>query len=135
MLPYAPFGKLCRMSIRVVLADDSDEVRTMLRMALEIDGRFEVVGEAADGEQAVGAVKDLRPDAIFLDLMMPEVSGLEAIPRIRAECPDTKIVVLSVAAMHPSSADARRLGAAAVIQKGGDQTADELAAEVAGLFA
>jgi len=123
------------MSIRVVLADDSDEVRTMLRIALEIDGRFDVVGEAANGEEAVGAVKDLRPDAIFLDLMMPEVGGLEAIPLIRNECPDTKIVVLSVAATHPSAADARQLGATAVIQKGGDQSADELAAEVAGLFA
>ena len=123
------------MSIRVVLADDSDEVRSMLRMALEIDGRFDVVGEAANGEEAVGAVKDLRPDAIFLDLMMPELGGLDAIPLIRDECPDTKIVVLSVAANHPSSADARRLGATAVIQKGGAQSADEMAAEVAGLFA
>ena len=85
------------MSIRVVLADDSDEVRTMLRIALEIDGRFDVVGEAANGEEAVGAVKNLRPDAIFLDLMMPELGGLDAIPLIRDECPDTKIVVLSVA--------------------------------------
>ena len=123
------------MSITVVLADDSDEVRTMLRMALEMDGRFEVVGEAANGEEAVGAVKDLQPDAIFLDLVMPEVGGLEAIPRIRDESPDTKIVVLSVAANHPSSADARQLGATAVIQKGGVQSADEMAAEVAGLFA
>ena len=123
------------MTIRVVLADDSEEIRNMLRMALEMDGRFEVVGEAANGDEAVVAVKDHQPDAIFLDLMMPEVGGLEAIPRIRTECPDTKIVVLSVAANHPASFDARRLGATAVIQKGGDRSADDLAAEVADLFA
>jgi DNA-binding NarL/FixJ family response regulator len=126
---------LAPMPIRVVLADDSDDVREMLRMALEMDGRFDIVGEAGNGEEAVSMVSDQRPDAIFLDLVMPVLDGLKAIPRIRDSSPETKIVVLSVAAAHPSSSEAMELGATAMVQKGGAQTARELAAEVAELFA
>ena len=123
------------MPIRVVLADDSDDVRNMLRMALEMDGRFDVVGEASNGEEAVQMVTENRPDAIFLDLVMPVLDGLKAIPKIKASSPETKIVVLSVAAAHPSSSEAMELGATAMVQKGGPQTARQLATEVAGLFA
>ncbi|MBV8296744.1 MAG: response regulator, partial [Acidimicrobiia bacterium] len=77
------------MPIRVVLADDSDDVRDMLRMALEWDGRFDVVGEAGNGEEAVRLVSEHQPDAIFLDLVMPVLDGLKAIPRIRASSPET----------------------------------------------
>jgi DNA-binding NarL/FixJ family response regulator len=126
---------LAPMPIRVVLADDSDDVREMLRMALEMDGRFDIVGEAGNGEEAVSMVSEQRPDAIFLDLVMPVLDGLKAIPRIRDSSPETKIVVLSVAAAHPSSSEAMELGATAMVQKGGAQTARELAAEVAELFA
>ena len=123
------------MPIRVVLADDSDEIREMLRMALEWDGRFDIVGEASNGEEAVALVSEHRPDAVFLDLVMPVLDGLHAIPRIKASSPETKIVVLSVAAAHPSSAEAMELGATAMVQKGGARTTQELAGEVAQLFA
>ena len=123
------------MQIRVVLADDSADVRDMLRMALEMDGRFEIVGEASNGEEAVRLASDHQPDAIFLDLVMPVLDGLKAIPKIKASSPETKIVVLSVAAAHPSSSEAMELGAAAMVQKGGAKTARELATEVAHLFA
>ena len=76
-----------------------------------------------------------RSDAVFLDLMMPVLDGLRAIPQIRTQSPETKIIVLSVAAAHPSSSDALDMGAAAMIQKGGGRTAQDLASEVAGLFA
>jgi len=122
------------MPIRVVLADDSDDVRDMLRMALQMDGRFDIVGEAANGEEAVSLVTDQHPDVIFLDLVMPVLDGLKAIPRIRDSSPETKIVVLSVAAAHPSSSEAMELGASAMVQKGGAATARELASEVAQLF-
>jgi len=122
------------MSIRVVLADDSDDVRDMLRMALDWDDRFEVVGEAANGEEAVRLVSEHKPDAIFLDLVMPVLDGLKAIPRIKTSSPETKIIVLSVAAAHPSSSEAMELGATAMVQKGGARTTRELAAEVAELF-
>lgn len=123
------------MPIRVVLADDSDDVRDMLRMALEWDGRFDIVGEASNGEEAVALVSEHKPDAVFLDLVMPVLDGLHAIPRIKESSPETKIVVLSVAASHPSSSEAMELGATAMVQKGGARTTQELAGEVAQLFA
>jgi len=94
-----------------------------------------VVGEAANGQEAVELVGVERPDAIFLDLMMPVLDGLHAIPQIRRQSPDTKIIVLSVAAAHPSSSEALEMGATAMIQKGGARSAHDLATEVAGLFA
>jgi DNA-binding NarL/FixJ family response regulator len=100
-----------------------------------MDGRFDVVGEAANGQEAVDLVTAELPDAIFLDLMMPVLDGLHAIPKIRTQSPETKIIVLSVAAAHPSSSDALDMGATAMIQKGGARTAHDLAQEVAGLFA
>ena len=82
-------------TIRVVVADDIDDVRALLRMNLEIDGRFEIVGEAGTGADAIRVVRELQPDAIILDLMMPEMSGIEAIPVILRDAPRTKIMVLS----------------------------------------
>ena len=82
-------------TIRVVVADDIEDVRVLLKMNLEIDGRFEIVGEAGTGNEAVKVVRELQPDAIILDLMMPEKTGIEAIPEILTSAPDTKIMVLS----------------------------------------
>ena len=82
-------------TIRIVVVDDVPDVRDLLRMNLEIDGRFEIIGEAGNGNEAIKLVKELQPDAIILDLMMPEKSGIEAIPDIIRDSPDTKIVVLT----------------------------------------
>ena len=82
-------------TIRVVVADDVEDVRILLRMNLEIDGRFEIVGEAGDGVEAVQAARELQPDAIVLDLMMPKKGGIEAIPEIIRNAPRTKILVLT----------------------------------------
>jgi DNA-binding NarL/FixJ family response regulator len=81
--------------IRVLLADDVDEVRLLLRMNLTLDGRFSVVGEAADGSSAVALSASLRPDVVLLDVKMPGMQGLQAIPQIREYSPDTKVVVLT----------------------------------------
>ena len=82
-------------TIRVLVVDDVADVRTLLRMNLEIDGRFEIIGEAGDGDEAVKLVRELQPDAVILDLMMPQKTGIEAIPEILQSSPDTKIVVLT----------------------------------------
>ena len=82
-------------TIRVVVADDVEDVRVLLRMNLEIDGRFEIVGEAQDGVEAVQVVRELQPDAVILDLMMPRKNGIEAIPEILQSAPNTKILVLT----------------------------------------
>lgn len=81
--------------IRVLLADDLRQIRAVMRRALERDGRFEIVGEATTGIEAVEMVRTHRPDAIVLDVGMPGMDGLKAIPQILEYSPGTKIVVLS----------------------------------------
>jgi DNA-binding NarL/FixJ family response regulator len=104
--------------LRVVLADDTSEWRLMLRVILEQDGRFEVVGEAADGQEAIAVTEQQSPDAIVLDLAMPVLDGLQAIPRIRAASPATAIVVLSGFARGQLDREALELGASAYVEKG-----------------
>lgn len=84
-----------RALIRVLLADDLPQIRSLLRRGLEKDGRFEIVGEASDGNEAVTMATEARPDAMVLDLAMPNLDGLQAIPQILAASPHTKIIVLS----------------------------------------
>ena len=81
--------------IRVLLADDLRQIRAVMRRALERDGRFEIVGEATEGLEAVEMAGRLKPDAIVLDLAMPGMDGMTAIPAILHSTPSTKIVVLS----------------------------------------
>ena len=104
--------------LRVVLADDTAEYRLLLRIILEQDGRFEVVGEAADGAEAVRVTEAERPDVLVLDLAMPVMDGLEAIPEIRACSPGTTIVVLSGFARGRLDREALALGATAYVEKG-----------------
>lgn len=106
--------------IRVVLVDDTIEIRRLLRMTLEFDGRFSVVDEAGDGEAAIKATSDKQPDAVILDLAMPVMDGLQAIPYILEEAPRTKILVLSGFDSGSMSAEAITRGAHAYIEKGGD---------------
>ena len=83
------------MVIRVLLADDHDVVREGLRMFLGIDPELAVVGEAADGEEAVHLARQLRPDVVLMDLLMPVMDGVAAIAAIRNELPETEIIALT----------------------------------------
>jgi DNA-binding NarL/FixJ family response regulator len=105
-------------AIAVVLCDDVPQLRVLLRFALEEHGDITVVGEAGDGATGVEMVRDMRPDAVLLDLSMPGMDGLEAIPRIRAASADAAIVVFSGFAAERMSAEALRLGADRYIEKG-----------------
>ena len=81
--------------IRVLIADDHEVVRDGLRMILEAEDGFSVVGEAGDGVQAVELTGKLHPQVVLMDLRMPRMDGLEAIERIRVAWPDVAIVILT----------------------------------------
>lgn len=80
---------------RVLIADDHELVRRGLRLVLEAEDDMEVVGEAEDGVQAVEATEQLAPDVVLLDLRMPVLGGIAACERIRAACPDVRVVILT----------------------------------------
>jgi len=104
---------------RVVLVDDAVEIRELLGFTLARTSDFTVVAEAADGAAGVRAVADTRPDLVLLDVSMPVMDGLEALRVIRAESPDSLVVMFS--AFGDPSEVARqsvRLGAHGYIRKG-----------------
>lgn len=82
-------------AFRVVVADDTAGIRLLMRHILEGSGVFEVVGEAVDGQEAVELATRLQPDLVLLDLIMPRLDGLEAIPLIRQSASGAKILILS----------------------------------------
>lgn len=107
-------------SISVVLIDDSADLRFLVRGALERSGKFVIVAEAADGQEGVAAVAAARPDLVLLDIAMPVMDGLQALPLIRAGCPAATVVMLS--AFDDSSGMPERamgMGAHGYIHKGG----------------
>ena len=82
-------------SIRIFIADDHALMRVGLRSMLGLEPDLEIVGEAADGEDAIRQVRALRPDVVIMDLMMPKTNGVEATRAILQDLPDTKIVILT----------------------------------------
>ena len=83
------------MTISVVVCDDVPGMRRLARIVLEEEGDVSVIGEAADGRVAIQEISRLQPDVVVLDLSMPEMDGLEAIPLIHEVAPRAKIVVFS----------------------------------------
>ena len=101
---------------RIAIADDTPDIRLVLRMALRND--FEIAGEAENGREAIELVEREHPDAILLDLAMPVMDGLQAIPRIREAWPSIKIVVVSGYGSSQMSEEALNAGADAYLEKG-----------------
>ena len=108
--------------LRIVIADDQASVRQGLVLLLGGQSDIEVVGAAADGEQALDLVAEHHPDAVLLDLNMPVLDGVGAIRRLRAEHPDVAIVVLTTYADDASVLDALRAGARSYLTKDADHT-------------
>jgi chemotaxis response regulator CheB len=97
---------------RVLVVDDSPQIRDLVRYNLEADGRFDVVGEAEDGERAIRLAAELQPDAVVLDVAMPKMNGLDALPLIRrAVAAEVVAVLLSALDARATSAQAASLGA------------------------
>ena len=105
------------MTVRVLLADDQALVRGGFRMILDSRPEFEVVGEAADGHEAVAMTAELRPDVVLMDIRMPGMDGLEATRRIVSSLSSTRIVVVTTYDADDSVFAALRAGASGFLLK------------------
>jgi DNA-binding NarL/FixJ family response regulator len=111
--------------IRVLLVDDHAVVRRGLRGFLELLGDIEIVGEAENGAVAVAAARELRPDVVLMDLLMPVLDGIESTAAIKAELPDTEVVALTSFVEESRVTAALEAGASGYILK--DADADDVA--------
>jgi DNA-binding NarL/FixJ family response regulator len=105
--------------IRVVIVDDSADIRDVLRLALDRQPDFTVVAEAVDGQSGVAVVNEHKPHLVLLDLAMPVMDGLQALERIKQESPGTIVVMLTGYAETTGALSAVELGAHGYIRKGG----------------
>jgi DNA-binding NarL/FixJ family response regulator len=105
------------MPIRVLIADDHEVVLHGLRNFLSIDAEIEVVGAAEDGEEALRLARDLRPDVVLMDLVMPHLDGIGATRAIRAELPDTEVIALTSVLEDALVVEAVRAGAIGYLLK------------------
>ncbi len=121
-------------TVRLLLVDDHELVRAGLRTFLGLQPDIEVVGEAASGEQALALVPRLAPDIVLLDLVLPGLSGLEVVRRLRAAHPAVKVIVLTSYAGEESVLPAVRAGVAGYLLKdvGPAELADAVRAVHAG---
>ena len=114
--------------VRVMLVDDHPITRRGLREVLEDAGAFEVVGEAADGLEAVARAEEVRPDVIVMDVMIPRKDGVEACRDILDKLPDTKVLMLTASTEDDAVIEAIAAGASGFVQKysGSDELLDAL---------
>ena len=117
-------------SIRVLIADDQQLVRTGLRMILDAQPDIDVVGEATDGREAVAMTRELQPDVVLMDIRMPEVDGIEATRRVvqRDGETSTRVLMLTTFDLDEYVYDALRAGASGFLLK--DVPSTQLAAGV-----
>ena len=107
---------------RVAICDDQSAFRQLLSILLGAEAGLELVGEASNGEQAVELAAREQPDVLLLDIAMPVLDGLEALPRIREVSPKTRVVMLTGLASKEVRRRALEAGAAAYVEKGIDVT-------------
>jgi two-component system, NarL family, response regulator LiaR len=112
------------MAIRVLLTDDHGVVRQGLRMFLSLDPDIQVVGEAENGQQALAMARELKPDVVLMDLLMPVMDGIEATKAIRTEIPEVEVLALTSVLEDASVTGAVRAGAIGYLLK--DTDAEEL---------
>jgi len=104
-------------TMKVLIADDHEIVRKGLRAILDGQRECEVVGEAADGRNAVSMAKDLLPDVVVMDMLMPHLNGLEAARRIHREFPDSHILILTLHDVPELTKLAQTAGAQGLVLK------------------
>lgn len=116
------------MSLRVYICDNYGALRDLMRFALEDDPRVKVIGEAEDAITCVRELPQAQPDVLVLDLRMPGVTGLEALPNIRAASPNTRIVIYSQYIDDKTAKELEQAGVEAWLRK--DEDLSELRATV-----
>lgn len=112
------------MTINILIVDDHSVVRQGLKMFLGLDPELKVIGEAANGSQALEMVKQLKPDVVLMDLMMPVMDGVTATQEIRRKMPDVEVIALTSVLEDASVIGAVRAGAIGYLLK--DTQAEEL---------
>ena len=105
------------MTIRILIVDDHDVVRQGVRMYLALDPELEVVGEAANGEEALQLAREHNPDVVLMDLLMPGMDGVTATAIIRRELPDTEVIALTSVLEDQAIYRAMRAGAIGYLLK------------------
>jgi len=113
-----------REKIGVVIADDDHGFATLLTALVRSDGRFDVLGHARDGSEAVALTFERKPEIVLMDVVMPVVDGVEATKTILALRPTTKVIAVSGVDDAQLALDARMAGAVEYVQKG--RVADDL---------
>lgn len=114
--------------ITVAIADDQPLVRSGLRMILEGEPDMEIVGEAADGDEAIALVTATRPDVLLLDVQMPDVDGLDAMTQLSAATTSTRVLMLTTFDLDEYVYRAMRAGASGFLLK--DMPSEDIAAAV-----
>ena len=107
--------------IRVMVVDDHSIMRDGLKLVLEQSGEFEVVGQAADGEEAVRVAAEVSPDVVVMDVIMPNKDGVEACREIMESAHDTRVVMLTASTEESAVVDAVAAGATGYLQKETDR--------------
>ena len=125
-----PAGPRPSGELRVVLVDDSAEVRTLVRTKLRLSGAAVVEGEGADGTDAVDLARRLQPDAMLLDVSMPGLDGLAALPQVLEASPNTRVVMFSGFDEEPLALRALELGASSYLTK--TSSLEDVVAELVG---
>lgn len=105
------------MPHRVVVVDDSEDLRTLLTLAFKRDGRLQVLASAPDGQQGIQAVREHKPDVVLMDVSMPVMDGLTATRALKQEFPDLPILVLTGYGDARVAEEAARAGADAFMDK------------------
>lgn len=116
------------MTVTILIADDHPFIRRGLRTLLESEPGFSVVGEAKDGLQAVRLAKNLQPSILIIDMMMPNLNGLEVVKQVNHRAPNTRMIVLSMQSAEPYVVEAFRAGAIGYILK--DSAPEEVIAAI-----
>jgi two-component system, NarL family, nitrate/nitrite response regulator NarL len=114
--------------IGVLVVDDNEQFITVLKAVLADEPDLLLVGAAENGEEAVQLVRELEPEVVLMDISMPVMSGFEATRRIAAECPDTRVLMVSGSSSEEDRTQAREAGAVGYVQK--ERILDELSGAI-----